>query len=206
MPTDQHHARGRSSQGAPAQGRRRADAERNIEVIVDAALIAFCRNPDVSMTDLARAAGVGRVTLYGHFPSREELLDAVMARAIEDAQVALDGVATAGLPAREALAALIRQAWQVLDRYRRLHTTALRILGPDRMREHHEIPLLEVRAVIERGRRDGTIRTDLPADWLVTTVYSLLHAAAVEVDAGRLTSQSAPDALEATLRSALSPP
>ncbi|WP_055478738.1 TetR/AcrR family transcriptional regulator [Sphaerimonospora mesophila] len=194
MPTDRKHG-----------GRRRADAERNIEAIVAAALAEFCRNPGVSMTDIARAAGVGRVTLYGHFPSREDLLDAVMARAIEDARATLGAVPTDGLPARDALAALIRSAWQVLDRHRRLHAAAVQIIGPDRLREHHEQPLLLVEDLLDRGRRDGTVRADLPPHWLATTVYSMLHAAALEVDAGRLTSAGAADVLEATLLPAISP-
>jgi AcrR family transcriptional regulator len=62
--------------------RRRADAERSIAAILDAGLACFGTNPDVTMTAVARAAGVGRVTLYAHFPSRQALLEAVMAHAI----------------------------------------------------------------------------------------------------------------------------
>ena len=50
--------------------RRRSDAERSIAAIVGAAVEAFGRRSDVSMSEIATAAGVGRVTLYAHFPSR----------------------------------------------------------------------------------------------------------------------------------------
>ena len=50
--------------------RRRSDAERSIAAIVGAAVDAFGRRSDVSMSEIATAAGVGRVTLYAHFPSR----------------------------------------------------------------------------------------------------------------------------------------
>jgi hypothetical protein len=30
---------------------------------------------------------------------------------------------------------------------------------------------------VERGQRDGVFRTDLPAEWLVTTFYALVHGA-----------------------------
>lgn len=42
-------------------------------------------------------------------------------------------------------------------------------------------------------------RTDLPLSWLVTTVYSLLHAAADDVNTRRLKQSDAADVLEATL-------
>jgi TetR/AcrR family transcriptional repressor of mexCD-oprJ operon len=57
--------------------RRRADAERSIGAIVEAAVESFRRRPDVTMSEIASAAGVGRVTLYAHFPSREALVEAV---------------------------------------------------------------------------------------------------------------------------------
>src|SRR3954451_11495306 len=62
---------------ASAPKRRRADAERNISVITEAALQALASDPDVSMAEIARRAGVVRATIYMHFPTREALLDAV---------------------------------------------------------------------------------------------------------------------------------
>jgi len=35
-----------------------------------------------------------------------------------------------------------------------------------------------VQSLIEHGQRAGTFRRDLPQQWLVTTAYSLMHAAA----------------------------
>src|ERR671929_169881 len=61
--------------------KRRADAERNIQAIIDAALEALANDPDASMAEIARRAGVVRATIYMHFPTREALLDAVMEEA-----------------------------------------------------------------------------------------------------------------------------
>ncbi|MFE2327640.1 hypothetical protein ACFXD5_27610 [Streptomyces sp. NPDC059385] len=50
-----------------------------------------------------------------------------------------------------------------------------------------------------RGQEAGEVRSDLSADWLVTVVCSLVHAAAAEVQAGRLDAAEAPDLLTTTV-------
>ena len=57
-----------------ATGTKRADAQRNIAAILAAAGDCLGRDPGASTSEIAKAAGVGRVTLYGHFPSRAELV------------------------------------------------------------------------------------------------------------------------------------
>ena len=65
-----------------APRRRRADAERSVAAILDAGLEALASDPDSSMSEIARRAGVVRATIYVHFPTRTALLDAVMEYAI----------------------------------------------------------------------------------------------------------------------------
>ncbi len=56
----------------------RSDAQRNRERILEVAKEAFTRSgANTSLDDIAREAGVGPGTLYRHFPTREELLEAV---------------------------------------------------------------------------------------------------------------------------------
>ncbi len=59
------------------KGPRRADAQHNHEVILAAARAAVAvRGDDIVLEDIARSAGVGIGTLYRHFPTRQELLEA----------------------------------------------------------------------------------------------------------------------------------
>ncbi len=56
----------------------RADARQNYEKLLKAATDAFTEHgPDASLDDIARRAGVGIGTLYRHFPTRQDLVEAV---------------------------------------------------------------------------------------------------------------------------------
>jgi len=69
----------------------RADALRNRERLVEVAQSAFATNGiEASLEDIARQAGVGIGTLYRRFPTREDLIAAVLAeRYLKLAEVAL---------------------------------------------------------------------------------------------------------------------
>ncbi|MCM3886616.1 TetR/AcrR family transcriptional regulator [Frankia sp. R82] len=74
-----------ASRGEPATERPlRVDARRNRERVLAAAREAFDRfGPQVSLAEVARRAGVGQGTLYRHFPTRADLLGAVLADRID---------------------------------------------------------------------------------------------------------------------------
>jgi AcrR family transcriptional regulator len=181
------------------EGPRRRDAARNVDAILDAAQALFRSEPDASMTRIAQAAGLGRVTVYGHFESREHLVEALLVRATGEAERI---IADAGLDqgsATEALIRLVRVSWRTLDQHRGVHAVAVRSLPPELLRRHHGGVLHQVDQLIARGQAAGEVRDDLPRDWLVSVVYALLHNAADEVDAGRLDPAAAGDVVVATL-------
>jgi AcrR family transcriptional regulator len=67
----------------PARPLRR-DAQRNRDAIVAAAREVYCDHGlEAPLEEIARRAGVGIGTLYRHFPSRVELLDAVLADTVQ---------------------------------------------------------------------------------------------------------------------------
>ncbi len=62
----------------------RADAERNRERILAIAKQAFTRDgAAASLDDIARRSGVGNATLYRHFPTRDDLIEAVYRSEVE---------------------------------------------------------------------------------------------------------------------------
>ena len=175
-----------SRQGStPRERAPRADAQRSIAAILDAGEQCLIRTPDASTTEIARAAGVGRVTLYGHFPSRAALVEAVFERVMHRTVMLLDGIDTTGEPT-EALRRLIAASWRVVHQFRSILAAAQRELPADRIRGHHQHHVERLTSLLRRGQRDGAFRRDLPLDWLVTVCMTLMHTAAEEVLGGRL--------------------
>lgn len=190
---------------APPPTAKRADARRNVAAILDAAVECLSQNADASVAEIAQTAGVGRVTLYGHFPSRAALVEAVLTRAIEEGHLSLDAVDLGGDP-REALDRLVRSSWRLVYQFRTILVAAQATLPPGRIRDLHAGPAQRVEDLVARGQAEGVFRTDLPASWLVGTVHSVMHGAADEINAGRLDPDDAGAAISAILVSAFTPP
>src|SRR6201990_1022499 len=88
---------------------RRADALRNYDALLAAGKSVFARlGVDAPFEDVAREAGVGRGSLYRHFPTRDHLFVAILQERVDflDAK------------ARELLDA--PDAWQALSEWLRL--------------------------------------------------------------------------------------
>jgi TetR/AcrR family transcriptional regulator, mexCD-oprJ operon repressor len=190
----------------PASPRpRRADARRNIAAILDAAIACLADNPEASMAEIAATAGVGRVTLYGHFKTRAELIESVVELTTAQAHDILDAVDTSGDP-HAALARLIAASWLIVNQFRFVLAAAQRELPGERIRRAHDDVLGRVQLLIERGQHAGAFRTDLPTTWLTGLSMSVMHGAASDVSAGRLTAAQAPSIITATMLAALTPP
>jgi TetR/AcrR family transcriptional regulator, mexCD-oprJ operon repressor len=187
------------------QPAKRADAQRNITAIVTAALDCLGRNPDASVGEIARAAGVGRVTLYGHFPSRADLVDAALSRAISDSNATLEAVDLSGDP-RAALTRLIEASWRIVNQFRSLLVAAQNSLPQGRIRDLHANPAERVERLIARGQAEGAFRDDQPMSWLIATIQNVMHGAADEIHAGRLSPDHAAGLITDTVLAAYTPP
>ncbi|MER5317798.1 TetR/AcrR family transcriptional regulator [Streptosporangium roseum] len=189
--------------GSPsARSGRRADAERNIVSIVSAARALLSSDPNTTTDDIAQAAGVGRMTLYGHFRTRADLVEAALMDALRAGEETLSRLDLAG-DAREAMTRLLASSWEIVAESAALLSAAEAVLPTGRVRELHAEPARRMAELIGRGQEQGVFRTDLTATWLVSLVHYILHGAASELRAGRLPAQDAADVVTKSVQSAL---
>ncbi len=190
---------------AKTQRRRRSDADRSVQAILEAALDALAGDPDASMAEIARRAGVVRATIYAHFPTRESLLDSVMENAV--AQVAEATAAaepTRGEP-EEALERVLRATWQKLDQFHALLAINTARLSAKELHRRHLPVMTQFAPLIERGQKDGVFRRDVPVAWHLAVLRAIVHAASAELQSGRLTEATVEETMLTTVLSAMAP-
>jgi AcrR family transcriptional regulator len=195
-----------SGHGSPSERRpRRADAERSVSAILDAALEGLAGDPDVSMAEIARRAGVSRATTYAHFPTREVLVTAVTERAIADVATALATAEPDSGSATDALRRVLVVAWRQLDRFHALVAINAHLPHEEFHRLHMPV-LAHLGPLIDRGRRDGSFRSDVPPAWHLAMLLAVIHAASGEMRAGRMPEDGVEEAMIATVLGAVATP
>ncbi|MGW0843179.1 TetR/AcrR family transcriptional regulator [Streptomyces sp. NPDC002787] len=140
----------------------RRNARSNRARILATARVELGRNPDITLEELARAAGVVRRTLFGHFPGRAALLEALAEEASETLRSTVAAGPEPTEPAERALAGFVFTLWPVGDRYRMLLALARRDLGAERVAEVLAPAREAVTGILERGQRDGVFHSHLP--------------------------------------------
>jgi AcrR family transcriptional regulator len=185
---------------APPARRRRSDARRSIDAILDAARTVLGTRPDASMEEIATTAVVTRQTVYAHFPSREALIAALVHAAGAETFAAIDAARLDTGPPADALRQFLDISWELIRRYPYLLAPALGGTPPG-SREPHQAATALLEQVIRRGQRAGDFDRALPATWLADAIVGLARTAAEQVTAGRLTTgEAATMLLESALR------
>ena len=190
---------------ASAPKRRRADADRSVASILSAALEALASDPDASMAEIARRAGVVRATIYTHFPTREALLDAVMEHAVAQvAEATCEADPTRGKP-EEALERVLLATWQKLGDFHALLAINTSRLSAKELHRRHQPVMTQFAPLIERGQQKGVFRRDLPVSWHLAVVRAIAHAASAELQSGRIAGSDVEAAIVSTVMNALGP-
>ncbi len=145
--------------------------------ILDVALDVLGGNPDAGMGDIASAAGVVRRTVYGHFPSRLDLVRTLTERAVTEVTAVLTEVNASDAEADATWVEFIARVWPVAHRYRVL----LALRRGEYGEAIHSLlgPVDELLAdLVKRGQDSGVFARHLPAGMLSQLAYGAVFAIA----------------------------
>jgi AcrR family transcriptional regulator len=166
--------------------------ERTRAVILEAAARVLGRRPDASMADIADEAGLGRATLYRHFPTRDSLLHGAKEAGIAEMTEGIEAANLGDLAVERAIARLISVFMRTGAKYAAFINQDEEDHPDDVEKQRVMQP---VRDVIDRGVREGVLRADLPTDVLFEMFGALIERALWLTVAGTTTPEAATDAV-----------
>lgn len=167
----------------------RADARRNADAIIEAAQAVFTeKGVDVPMEEIARAAGVGKGTLYRHFPTKDHVFAAVsherFSRLTSDGEALL---AEANDPL-EAFIKWLRDYDRSAQRYRGLRAVVSTGIADETSAIFVDCaPMKEVaRQLLKRTQDTGQARRDIDITELLSLIAALPERFRDEAGSSRL--------------------
>lgn len=181
---------------APAR-RPRRDAAANRAGILSAAATTIAHDPHASIDTIARAAGLSRRALYGHFDDRDALLHELIAGGAQRFN-AIAATVDDAEAAPVALARLTACLWTEAA-----HVQVAAAIALDETHVQATAAALAplrrtVVAIVRRGQDDGSLRTDLAAPTVARLIEETARVVVTRVDA------SSPEAGPLAVRAVLS--
>ena len=169
---------------APAR-RLRADAVRNRARIVETAREVFAiRGADASLEEIARGAGVGIGTLYRHFPTRDDLVEAVFHDRIDELEALADELLTSDTPGEALATWLHAQLDQAASCCGLAAEAMLTMLAHGDTPSPCESMRQAGAALLARAQAAGEVREGVDIDDLVRMVQAVTLAAEESDDPG----------------------
>jgi AcrR family transcriptional regulator len=141
----------------------RADAQRNRRQLLEAAAVAFAEGGiDVPADEIARRAGVAKGTLFRHFPTKEDLIAAVLRDRIGQVHAVAAEINATRPPGIAAVAELMQRAAAIIAADRSFFDAAMRA-GVDRPGLAAEKLAFEqeLDELLARGQACGEVRRDV---------------------------------------------
>jgi TetR/AcrR family transcriptional regulator, mexCD-oprJ operon repressor len=169
----------------------RSDVTRNRAALLDAAADVLAVAPQASLSEIAARAGLGRATLYRHFPSREALQAALREEALARAGAALAGADLEACATREAVRRAVAVLVPLGVRFRIL--LAEGVDADEEFVAARTAVLAPLWAALARGVERGELRAGTDPAWAALVLAGLLVTAARGAAVGLVTPEQAPD-------------
>ncbi|WAH39445.1 TetR/AcrR family transcriptional regulator [Alicyclobacillus dauci] len=159
-----------------ASRRMRADAQRNYASLLSAARAAVAeRGGDIVLEDIARSAGVAIGTLYRHFPTRQDLLEAVFLDETNELKARAEELTGASVPL-DALVSWLRLQMDFAARGRSMGATimAAKHVPGTSIHTANEAMHKAGEVLLHRAQAAGEVRTEVNIVDVLRLVYGIV--------------------------------
>lgn len=157
--------------------KQRSDSLRNRAAVLSAAAAAFAEaGTDVPMERIAERAGLGVGTLYRHFPSKDALIESVVADQL--VRLATMTANVLGLPEHGGIPGLIRC---LADELALKHMLVAYLSRDGQAFETHDLPemrqfLAALDLAAQRARDRGALHRDITSDDILAVTVAVAHS------------------------------
>jgi AcrR family transcriptional regulator len=153
----------------------RADAERSVRAILEAAERVLTEDPGASMEQIAEAAGLTRITVHRRFANRQALMEALAVSAKQQLLEAIEEARPDSAPALVALyrvtanALRVKNAWRFTLGSPFADTSAAAAIWSDINTKTLDL--------LRRGQHEGLLDPAADLEWTRQVYYALLGEA-----------------------------
>jgi AcrR family transcriptional regulator len=160
--------------------------------IIEAAIVKLASKPVSTLDEIAKAADVGRATLYRYFDSRTALIKAMIKYADQKMDEAICSIFTSKMPAEQKLDELVRA---LIPLGASLHFTVYApIHGNDpEVTKGHKKFLDWFKGLCQELKDEGVAAQDIPVAWVVANLDMIIFTAWEKIKSGDIAANDAPN-------------
>ena len=174
------------------------------QTLLDAAITLLSDNPSISFVEIAEAAGVGRASLYRHFPTREDLLREVSIEAIKVMDDAVKHIFWEAKTTQEAfdmtIKSLVPLGHQISFLARIEEVNDKKVMKALKRQNDDMIQL------IKAAQKENLLDPAVNPHWINDVFNGLIVAAWSNIKQNQITNDQASDLVSRSLFSGLSSP
>jgi TetR/AcrR family transcriptional regulator, fatty acid metabolism regulator protein len=136
---------------------------------------------ETSIDEIASRVGIAKGTVYLHFPSKEDLIVAIVMKEIRQLIVEIETIADTEGSAQSKLELILQRLYGTFVKRMQLISGMFHSVAPHQLKEQGKKIMAQweqaaevIQVIVEQGKAAGEFTTDIPTSVMVSAFFSLL--------------------------------